>query len=134
MNTILIVEDSLDILETLGDIFTNANYRTILAQNGEEALMKLKTETPDVIICDILMPKIDGYQLYEKVKENPMLSIIPFIILSAKNEIKDFRYGMNIGVDDYIFKPFRVKDLLTAVSIRINKSKNIFRISQSKKY
>ena len=123
METILIVEDAIDILKTLNDILVEAKYKTILARNGEEALKKISEEIPDLIISDIIMPKVDGYQLYEKVKNDLSLKNIPFIFLTAKDDYKDFRNGMNLGVDDYIVKPFHVEDILVSINIRLRLGK-----------
>ena len=76
---------------------------------------------PDLVICDILMPVVDGYKVKEKLSTNPKSSSIPFIFLSAKSDLCDIRKGMNLGADDYLTKPFKIADLLKAIEARINR-------------
>ncbi|MCK5088061.1 MAG: response regulator [Melioribacteraceae bacterium] len=125
METILVVEDDKNILENLNEILINADYKTILAKDGKDALLKISSEKPDLIISDIMMPEIDGFELFNRFKEISDFSNVPFIFLSAKAEQSDLRKGMGIGADDYITKPFRVKELLKAVKVRLEKKKKI---------
>ncbi|OQY30390.1 MAG: hypothetical protein B6244_00610 [Candidatus Cloacimonetes bacterium 4572_55] len=111
--TILIAEDSSSILITITKMLEFEGFHVLSAQNGRIALEILETRVPDLIITDIMMPYVDGYQLYEKVHKNPRLAGVPFIFLTAKATRKDIRIGKEMGVDDYFVKPFNSKDLLT---------------------
>lgn len=122
METILVVEDEISVRSGIIDLLSNSGYSVLSASNGNQAIDILKTKTPDLIISDIMMPEVDGYQLMEKISQNDS-GYIPFIYLTAKADYNDIRTGMNKGADDYIIKPFRAKDLLSAVKIRIEKSK-----------
>lgn len=106
---------------SLVDILETADYEVLSACNGAIALRQLSDEYPDLIISDIMMPEMDGYSLYKHIREMDQGSDIPFIFLSAKADFKDIRHGMNIGADDYLTKPFKVKDLLQAINIRLDK-------------
>lgn len=125
MKKILIVEDDEILRNNLYDILTNENYKVITAKNGDDGYKKAKNYLPDLIISDIMMPILDGYQLLEKIQQDTDLTSVPFIFLSAKSNIHDLRKGMNIGADDYIYKPFDIDELLTTVKTRIKKSDSI---------
>lgn len=125
MYSILVIEDEHDILDSINEILLSTGYKPILATDGEEALKKLNSEIPDLIISDIMMPKMDGYSLYNLLKQNSIFAEIPFIFLTAKADPSDIRKGMGLGAEDYITKPFRAKDLLNAIEIRLKKKKKI---------
>jgi CheY-like chemotaxis protein len=125
MPTILIVEDDDNLRKNLIEIFENENFQTIEAKNGEEALQKTKAEKPDIILSDIMMPVMDGYQLLEELQADENLSKIPFIFLTAKAEMENIRAGMAIGADDYVTKPFKIDDLLKTVNARLKKRERI---------
>ena len=100
------------------------DYDVHTATNGVEALDLLKdsSKEPDIIISDIMMPEMDGYTFYNKVSENPTLSTIPFVFMSAKSSPEDIRFGKKLGVDDYITKPFEEEDLLAVIEGKIRKN------------
>ncbi|MFH1194853.1 MAG: response regulator [bacterium] len=123
MNRILIVEDEKSLQRNIALLLSNENYEVFTADDGMEALKILKENTPDLIISDIMMPYLDGFELFQKVKENSRTKIIPFIFLTAKTSFTSIRQGMNLGADDYITKPFNSDELLRAVKIRLEKSK-----------
>ena len=123
---ILVVEDNEDILFNLKLIFEANNYETLTAKNGKEALETLaKTKyTPEVIISDIMMPEVNGYDFFSAVSADPRWYRIPFIFLTAKSSIKDVRFGKMLGVDDYLTKPFKEEDLLAIVAGKIKRNKH----------
>lgn len=122
---ILIIEDNPDVRENIEEILDLAGYHTISAENGKIGIKKAKEELPDLIICDIMMPVMDGYDVLYFLSLNPETSCIPFIFLTAKSEKTDFRKGMELGADDYITKPFEESDLIKSIEIRLDKSKRI---------
>jgi CheY-like chemotaxis protein len=118
----MIVEDDNDIREDLKSLFELENYQVISSTDGRDALEKLAGNYPDLIVSDIMMPFVDGFELYEKVRTDFADRQIPFIFLSAKNDAASIRKGMNLGAEDYLTKPFSFDDLLNAVKIRIEKN------------
>ncbi len=125
MKSILIVEDDNEILENLEILLDAEGYKVYSATNGLAALERLKTNLPDLILSDIMMPLLDGIEFFRKVKENESTKTIPFIFLTAKNDHNSLRRGMNLGADDYISKPFSTDDLLRAINIRLEIRKTI---------
>lgn len=122
MKTILIIEDNLDVRENIADILKLENYRVVTAENGTIGVEKAKSVLPDLIICDIMMPGIDGYEVLKRINEDGTTAGIPFIFLTAKSERTDIRIGMNLGADDYLTKPFDEKDLFEAIECRLKKN------------
>ncbi|GEO02689.1 transcriptional regulator [Adhaeribacter aerolatus] len=122
MTKILLIEDSQDIRENIAEILTLANYTVLEAENGKVGVELAKAELPDLIICDIMMPQLDGYGVLHMLGKNPATSGIPFIFLTAKSEKEDFRKGMNLGADDYLIKPFDDLELLDAIEMRLKKN------------
>ena len=121
MKKILLIEDNDDIRENTAEILELANYKVIVAANGKAGVEKALQEIPDLIICDIMMPVLDGYGVLHAVHKNEAIKNIPFIFLTAKSERNDFRKGMELGADDYITKPFEGTELLNAVDSRLKK-------------
>lgn len=121
MNTILLIEDNLEIRENTAEILELANYRVITAENGKLGIEKALEDIPDLIICDIMMPVLDGYGVLHLMNKNEKLKDIPFVFLTAKTERQDFRKGMEMGADDYITKPFTELELLNAIEQRLRK-------------
>jgi CheY-like chemotaxis protein len=125
MKKILIIEDSLDIRENLAEILKLSNYKTTTAENGKIGVEKAKTNPPDLILCDIMMPELDGYGVLNILGKNPKTAEIPFIFLTARAERSDFRKGMNLGAEDYITKPFDQSELFDVIERRIKKVERI---------
>lgn len=125
MYKVLIVEDTLAIREEIYDILSMKDYSVFQAENGKIGFEMALKELPDLIITDILMPELNGFELFEKLQKHKKTAGIPLIFLSAKAEKKDIRIGMNLGAEDYLIKPINVKDLLSAVESKIKK-KNIY--------
>ncbi len=123
--TILVIEDDPDIRDNLNCLFLRNGYDVMVASNGRDGLEKATFGSPNVIICDIMLPDLNGYSVLEEMSRNDKTQTIPFIYLSAKSELSDIRTGMSIGADDYITKPFNSKDLLNSVQKRISKLSNI---------
>jgi DNA-binding response OmpR family regulator len=119
---ILLIEDNKAVRENIMEILELANYQVLGAENGKVGVELATNETPDLIICDIMMPELDGYGVLHMLSKAPKTSAIPFIFLTAKAERTDFRKGMEMGADDYITKPFDDIELLNAVEMRLKKA------------
>ena len=121
MKKILLIEDNEDIRENTAEILEMSNYRVFTAKDGKEGVEVALREIPDLIICDIMMPELDGYGVLHILQRNNDTRNTPFIFLTAKTERTDFRKGMELGADDYITKPFNGTELLNAVESRLKK-------------
>jgi len=121
MKRILLIEDVDDIRNNTAEILELSNYIVIVAENGKTGVEKAIEHKPDLIICDIMMPVLDGYGVLHAVHKNEAIKNTPFIFLTAKTERGDFRKGMELGADDYITKPFNGTELLNAVDSRLKK-------------
>lgn len=122
MKSILVIDDNKDIRENTAEILDLAGYKTFTAENGKAGVDVALREKPSVIVCDIMMPELDGYGVLHLLKKNADTQNIPFIFLTAKTERSDFRKGMEMGADDYITKPFEDIELLNAIEIRLKKA------------
>ena len=122
MKKVLLIEDNQDVRENTADILELENYDVITAENGKIGVEKALKHIPDIIICDIMMPVLDGYGVFEILSKNSKTASIPFIYLTAKSEKIDVRKGMNLGADDYLTKPFEEDELLEAIECRLKKS------------
>ena len=125
MTTILLIEDNDVIRTNTAQILTLTGYAVQTAENGKVGVEKALENRPDLIICDIMMPVLDGYGVLHIFNKNPQLSGIPFIFLSAKIERSDFRKGMDLGADDYLTKPFEESELLSAIEGRLSRFQHI---------
>ncbi|HEY9341715.1 MAG TPA: response regulator, partial [Hanamia sp.] len=121
MKKILLIEDNEDVRDNTAEILELSNYKVIVAENGKTGVEKALEHLPDLIICDIMMPVLDGYGVLHAVHKNDTIKNTPFIFLTAKTERGDFRKGMELGADDYITKPFSGTELLNAVDSRLKK-------------
>jgi DNA-binding response OmpR family regulator/CRP-like cAMP-binding protein len=121
MRRILIIDDHDAIRENISEILSLAGYHVLAAGDGKKGVEIALKEKPDLIICDIMMPDLDGYGVLHLLKKNTATEYIPFIFLTAKTERIDFRKGMEMGADDYITKPFDDIELLNAVEVRLKK-------------
>ena len=119
---VLIIEDSKDVLENMKEILELSNYKVHIARNGKEGLEAAQQNTPDIILCDVMMPELDGYGVLRGLSNNPKTKNIPFIFVTAKSDKQDFRVGMDLGADDYLTKPFNGNDLLSLVNARLRKA------------
>ena len=125
MYKILIVEDTLAIREEVFDILLMEGYEVLQAKDGKIGFEIALKESPDLIVSDILMPEMNGFEMFQQLQKNKKTNSIPLIFLSAKGEKEDIRTGMNLGAEDYLTKPINVTDLLNAVENKIKKRKVI---------
>lgn len=121
MKKILIIDDNDELRDNTSEIIQLSGYQTLMAANGRQGVELAVREKPDVIVCDIMMPELDGYGVLHLLRKNPETVNIPFIFLTAKTDRGDFRKGMEMGADDYITKPFDVVELLNAIETRLRK-------------
>ncbi|MCO5241222.1 MAG: response regulator [Chitinophagaceae bacterium] len=121
MPSVLVIDDNADIRDNTAEILELAGYTSIVAENGKKGVELALREKPDIIVCDIMMPELDGYSVLHLLQKNPETRNIPFIFLTAKTERSDLRKGMEMGADDYITKPFEEIELLNAVEVRLKK-------------
>ncbi|REE80938.1 CRP-like cAMP-binding protein [Lutibacter oceani] len=122
MKTILLIEDDTVLRETTEEILELENYKVVTAANGKRGIEQARIMLPDLIICDIMMPELDGYDVFKILSEEEKTKKIPFIFMSAKTEIKDIRKGMDLGADDYLTKPVEEELLLSAIESRLAKA------------
>jgi len=122
MNKILVIEDHLEVRENVQELLELCDYHVLTASNGEEGVELALSRQPDLILCDITMPGIDGFEVLGILCQHPETSTIPFIFLSARTEKADIRKGMLQGADDYLTKPFEEEELLRAIQVRLQKN------------
>ncbi len=125
MYHILLIEDNEDVRENTAEILALAGYKVTTACDGKKGVEAVNQERPDLIICDIMMPVLDGYGVLHMLSKNSLTSSIPFIFLTAKAERGDMRKGMEMGADDYITKPFDKSELMNAVESRLKKMESL---------
>ncbi|ADV50307.1 transcriptional regulator, Crp/Fnr family [Cellulophaga algicola DSM 14237] len=121
MKTILLIEDDRALRENTEELLDLAGYAVTTAPNGKIGILAAKELVPDIILCDIMMPEVDGYGVLKALNEDKITKQIPFIFLSAKTEHKEIRKGMDLGADDYLTKPFEEEDLISAIESRLAK-------------
>ncbi len=121
MKKILVIDDDKNIIENIYEILSGEGYEVKLSYDGRQGFNTAMEWLPDLIICDIFMPELNGLDVIKLIKKNQYTRNIPFIFLTAKSELKDFRVGMDYGADDYIFKPFKVEELTGSVKTRFLK-------------
>lgn len=122
MKTILLIEDDIALRENTAEILELCGYHVIVAPNGRIGIEKAKELLPQLVVCDIMMPEVDGYGVLENLSQDSRTKHIPFIFLSAKTEHKEIRKGMDLGADDYLTKPFEETELLSAIESRLAKA------------
>jgi CheY-like chemotaxis protein len=121
MKKVLFIEDDTVVRENTAELLELAEYEVATAANGKAGVALALKEKPDIIVCDVMMPEMDGYGVLKALSENPETQQIPFIFLSAKTEHKDIRKGMDLGADDYLTKPFEEEELISAIESRLAK-------------
>lgn len=131
MTTILLIEDDTALRENTAELLELSNYTVITAPNGKIGIEKALKNKIDLIVCDIMMPEVDGYGVLQTLTLNDKTKYIPFIFLSAKTEHKEIRKGMDMGADDYITKPFEEEELLNAIESRLARAKILQKQRQS---
>src|ERR1700727_3582944 len=122
MRRLLVIDDHDDIRENTAEILSLAGYQVFTAENGKRGVEIALKEKPELIICDIMMPELDGYGVLHLLRKNEATLDTPFIFLTARTERADCRKGMEMGADDYITKPFDEIDLLNAIETRLKKN------------
>jgi DNA-binding LytR/AlgR family response regulator len=135
MNTILLVEDDIAIREMIRKFLELNHFAVITTSNGKEGLLITQKTLPDIIISDVIMPGMDGFEMKRELGKNELTSTIPFIFLTSKSQVNDFRKGMELGADDYLFKPVVLEDLKKIINIQLAKREKLLKryISESKK-
>ncbi len=121
MCRILVVEDDKLIQNNLLDLLTSEDYTVLCANNGREGIEKVHAFYPDLIICDVMMPELNGFEVLERLQKDDNTAGIPFLFLTAKTDMENLRHGMRLGADDYLLKPFEVDELLETIKTRIRK-------------
>jgi diguanylate cyclase len=122
---ILVIEDEAPIRANILKILNFKGYETVAAEDGEIGIQQAKRHLPDLIVCDVMMPQLDGYGVLYALRQDPETSAIPLVFLTAKADRADFRQGMNLGADDYLTKPFTSAELLETVSARLAKQASV---------
>jgi DNA-binding response OmpR family regulator len=123
--SILIVDDEPDLVANLTLALESEGYSVLGAGDGLQALNVLQSQLVDLVLADIAMPHMNGYQFYQRVRENPQWGTIPFIFLTARKMDSDIRYGKEMGVDDYLTKPIRAADLLAVVRGKLRRARHL---------
>lgn len=123
--TILIIEDDPSVRMPIVDLLEAENYTVISAEDGEKGVDLAREEEPDLIVSDIMMPGMDGTEVFKVLQEDPHTAVIPFIFLTAKTDPSDIRTGLGLGADDYVTKPFEPDDLLNSIKVRLDKYRRI---------
>ena len=122
MSKILVIEDEPEMRRNITALLRYHDYETVEAANGREGMELARREKPDLILCDVMMPELDGHGVLQALQQDAGLARIPFIFLTAKGEKDDLRSGMNLGADDYLTKPVANKDLATAIEARLRRA------------
>jgi DNA-binding NarL/FixJ family response regulator len=122
MKKILVIEDEPEMRRNLATILRLENFQPLTAENGRAGLESVRANKPDLILCDVMMPELDGYGVIAALRADPDTVSIPFIFLTAKGEKPDIRAGMNLGADDYLTKPVGKADLLSAIRSRLERA------------
>ncbi len=125
MKKILLVEDDASLRENMEELLDLSGFLVVSAPNGKRAIELAKKELPDLVLCDIMMPEMDGYAVLENLSSHKETCHIPFVFISAKTEHHDVRKGMDLGADDYLTKPFEEEELLNAIHSRLNKAETL---------
>lgn len=125
MSKILILEDDENVRLPLIDLLEAENYTVLAASDGKQGVELARTEKPDLIVSDIMMPEMDGHAVFEALQKDPLTAVIPFIFLTARTDPADIREGLGLGADDYLTKPFEQEDLLDSIQTRLDKYRRI---------
>jgi len=125
MAKILVIDDEQSIRSGVKDLLELKGHTVFTAKSGDEGIKLAQKQLPDLILCDIIMPKTDGYSVLKEIRNNPSTTLTPFIFLTSKSDMTELRYGMEMGADDYISKPFFANDLFKSIETRLHKQKII---------
>ncbi|MEQ8973860.1 MAG: response regulator [Coleofasciculus sp. C1-SOL-03] len=132
MAKILVIEDELSVRDNILELLEANNFQVTESDNGLAGIQLATQQLPDLIVCDVMMPELDGYEVLTALRSNPATQTIPFIFLTAKASRDDWRQGMELGSDDYLTKPFTAKELLSAIATRLSKQMAIQQQSEAK--
>jgi len=132
MAKILVIEDELSVRDNILELLEANNFQVTESDNGLAGIQLATQQLPDLIVCDVMMPQLDGYEVLTALRSNPATQTIPFIFLTAKASRDDWRQGMELGSDDYLTKPFTAKELLSAIATRLSKQMAIQQQSEAK--
>jgi len=121
MKKILVIEDEPEMRRNIAALLRFKEYEPVVAENGRVGVELARREPPDLILCDVMMPEMDGYDVLRALQADTRLALIPFIFLTAKGEKEDLRSGMNLGADDYLTKPVGNEDLVQAIETRLRR-------------
>ena len=122
MKKILVIEDEPEMRRNITTLLRYQDYEPIEAENGRVGVVLARREKPDLVLCDVMMPELDGHGVLQALQQDPELAVIPFIFLTAKGEKDDLRSGMDLGADDYLTKPVANADLVRAIETRLRRS------------
>ena len=122
MKRILVIEDEPEMRRNIAVLLRYHEYETIEAEDGRKGVALARSEKPDLILCDVMMPELDGYGVLQALQQDARLALIPFIFLTAKGDKDDLRSGMNLGADDYLTKPVGNQELVSAIEARLRRS------------
>src|SRR6266536_1903320 len=122
MRKILVIEDEPEMRRNIATLLRYRDYQPIEAENGRKGVELARREKPDLILCDVMMPELDGYGVLQALQQDASLRLIPFVFLTAKGDKDDLRSGMNLGADDYLTKPVANNDLVRAIEARLRRS------------
>jgi DNA-binding response OmpR family regulator len=125
LKTILIIEDNKSLREEVFEALRFEGYEVLQAESGKQGVKVAVSQHPDLILCDIMMPEMDGYEVLAKLRQHEQAKLIPFIFITALADRTNIRSGMEMGADDYITKPFSIKELTNAINVRLEKYYNI---------
>jgi CheY-like chemotaxis protein len=117
MKTVLIIEDNEDILDNTTEILELANFKAVAARNGREGIDMALKSNPDIILCDIMMPEVNGYEVFEELRKNPITKDKPFIFVTASVEKKEVEAALTLGVNAYLKKPYDSEDLIRTINV-----------------
>ena len=123
VSKILVIEDELHVRENIVELLEAENFEVFSAKDGFQGIFLAEAHTPELILCDVNMPDLDGYGVLSSLRKNSDIAITPFIFLTAKAASEEIRQGMNLGADDYLTKPFSRQELLSAIKARLSKQK-----------
>ena len=122
MKKVLVIEDEPEMRRNLVTILRMEGYAPLAAEHGRAGVQLAAAQSPDLILCDVMMPNLDGYGVLQELRQDPRTAVIPFIFLTAKGEKDDLRSGMNLGADDYLTKPVVKAELLEAIQARLRRA------------
>jgi DNA-binding response OmpR family regulator len=125
LKTILIIEDNKSLREEVFEALRFEGYEVLQAESGKQGVKVAVSQHPDLILCDIMMPEMDGYEVLTRLRQHEQAKLIPFIFITALADRTNIRSGMEMGADDYITKPFSIKELTNAINVRLEKYYNI---------